>query len=466
MNINLAKSEIIHFVGIGGIGMSGLALIMVGLGFKIQGSDKIFNKNIERLRKNNIKFFLGHSSSNIKKATILVISSAIKQSNVEIKAAKKKNLPIYKRGDMLAHITSLKKNVVVSGSHGKTTTTSLIASIFAKAKLDPTIINGGVINSFESSARLGRSEWSILESDESDGSFVKVPSTYAVVTNIDREHMDYYKSLEDLKNHFIKFMMKVPSFGKTFICIDDKNNKDVFKKSKIKNLLTYGFNKQSNFKIKNVSFYNNKSFFDVEMRLPNKKKTTLRKFEIPLIGNHNIKNATAAIAISYFIGISINVIKNSLKKFKGVERRFNKIFNYNGADIYDDYAHHPTEIQAVIKGVRKIHKQKKITCIFQPHRISRLNDLKKEFCSSFKKANSVILCPVYKAGENLKLNLDYFKFAKQIAKSSNVYVFLLNDKFELAKFLKKYLNAGNIVIGMGAGSISNWIKELPTLMKK
>ena len=466
MNINLAKSEIIHFVGIGGIGMSGLALIMVGLGFKIQGSDKTFNKNIERLRKNNIKFFLGHSSSNIKKATILVISSAIKQSNVEIKAAKKKNLPIYKRGDMLAHITSLKKNVVVSGSHGKTTTTSLIASIFAKAKLDPTIINGGVINSFESSARLGRSEWSILESDESDGSFVKVPSTYAVVTNIDREHMDYYKSLEDLKNHFIKFMMKVPSFGKTFICIDDKNNKDVFKKSKIKNLLTYGFNKQSNFKIKNVSFYNNKSFFDVEMRLPNKKKTTLRKFEIPLIGNHNIKNATAAIAISYFIGISINVIKNSLKKFKGVERRFNKIFNYNGADIYDDYAHHPTEIQAVIKGVRKIHKQKKITCIFQPHRISRLNDLKKEFCSSFKKANSVILCPVYKAGENLKLNLDYFKFAKQIAKSSNVYVFLLNDKFELAKFLKKYLNAGNIVIGMGAGSISNWIKELPTLMKK
>ena len=466
MNINLAKSEIIHFVGIGGIGMSGLALIMVGLGFKIQGSDKTFNKNIERLKKNNVKFFLGHSSSNIKKATILVISSAIKQNNAEIKAAKKKKLPIYKRGDMLAHITSLKKNVVVSGSHGKTTTTSLIASIFAKAKLDPTIINGGVINSFESSARLGRSEWSILESDESDGSFVKVPSTYAVVTNIDREHMDYYKSLEDLKNHFIKFMMKVPSFGKTFICIDDKNNKDVFKKSKIKNLITYGFNKQSNFKIKNVSFYNNKSFFDVEMNLPNKKKNTLRKFEIPLIGNHNIKNATAAIAISYFIGISINVIKNSLKKFKGVERRFNKIFNYNGADIYDDYAHHPTEIQSVIKGVRKSHKQKKITCIFQPHRISRLNDLKKEFCLSFKKANSVILCPIYKAGENLKLNFDYFKFAEQIAKHSNVHVFLLNDQFELAKFLKRYLNAENIVIGMGAGSISNWIKELPSLMKK
>ena len=466
MNINLAKSEIIHFVGIGGIGMSGLALIMTGLGFKVQGSDKSLNKNIERLKKNHVKFFLGHASSNIKKATILVISSAIKSNNIEIKEAKKRNLPIYKRGDMLAHITSLKKNIVVSGSHGKTTTTSLIASIFAKAKLDPTIINGGVINSFENSAKLGKSEWSILESDESDGSFVKVPSTYSVVTNIDREHMDFYKSLDDLKEHFIKFMLNVPSFGKTFVCIDDKNIKDVCKKSKIKNILTYGFNKNSNFKIKNFSFLNNKSFFDVEIHLPNKRKTLLKKFEIPLIGFHNIKNATAAIAVSYFIGISLIKIKNSLKNFKGVERRFNKIFTYNGADIYDDYAHHPTEIREVINSVNYSYKKKKIVCIFQPHRISRVNDLKDEFCSSFKKVNSVILCPVYKAGENLKLNLNYYQFALQISKKSKVKVFLVNNQNQLAKFLKNYLNNKNIVIGMGAGSISNWIKELPTLMRK
>ncbi len=465
MNINLAKSEIIHFVGIGGIGMSGLALIMKGLGFKIQGSDKSLNKNIERLKKNHIKFFLGHASSNIKNATILVVSSAIKNNNIELKAAKKKGLPIYKRGDMLAHITSLKKNIVVSGSHGKTTTTSLIASIFAKAKLDPTIINGGVIHSLENSAKLGKSEWSILESDESDGSFVKVPSTYAVVTNIDREHMDYYKSLDDLKKHFIRFMLKVPSFGKTFICIDDKNNRDVCKISKIKNILTYGFNKNSNFKIKNCSFRKNKSFFDVEMNLPNKKKTILKKFEIPLIGQHNIKNATAAIAVSYFIGISVNILKKSLKNYKGVERRFNKIFSYNGADIYDDYAHHPTEIKEVINGVRNSYKEKKITCIFQPHRVSRLNDLKNEFSASFRKANSVILCPVYKAGENLKLNLNYYKFADQIANKSKVQVFFINNQYDLAKFLKQYLNTENIVIGMGAGSISNWIKELPKLMK-
>ena len=364
MNINLAKSEIIHFVGIGGIGMSGLALIMTGLGFKVQGSDKSPNKNIERLKKNRIKFFFGHASSNIKNATILVISSAIKNNNIEIKEAKKKNLPIYKRGDMLAHITSLKKNIVVSGSHGKTTTTSLIASIFAKAKLDPTIINGGVINSLENSAKLGKSEWSILESDESDGSFVKVPSTYAVVTNIDREHMDYYKSLNELKKHFIKFMLKVPSFGKTFVCSDDKNIKDICKISKIKNILTYGFSNNSNFKIKNLSFQKNKSVFDVEMCLPNKKKTILKKFEIPLIGSHNVKNATAAIAVSYFIGVSPIILKSGLKNFKGVERRFNKIFTYNGAEIYDDYAHHPTEIREVLSGVSNSYKEKKYYVFF------------------------------------------------------------------------------------------------------
>ena len=367
---------------------------------------------------------------------------------------------------MLAHITSLKKNIVVSGSHGKTTTTSLIASIFAKAKLDPTIINGGVINSLDNSAKLGKSDWSILESDESDGSFVKVPSTYAVVTNIDREHMDYYKSLDDLKKHFIKFMKKVPSFGKTFICIDDKNNREVYRQIKIKNILTYGFNNNSNFKIKNTSFFKNKTFFDIEMRLPNKRKTILKKFEIPLIGSHNIKNATAAIAVSHFIGIPLIILKKSLKNFKGVERRFNKIFSYNGADIYDDYAHHPTEIKEVIDGVKNSFKKKKIICIFQPHRISRLNYLKNDFCLSFKRASSVILCPVYKAGENMKLDLNYYKFSEQIAKKSKVQVFLVNNQYELAKFLKQHLNPENIAIGMGAGSISNWIKELPGLIKK
>ena len=225
MQIEIAKTEIIHFVGIGGIGMSGLSLIMKGKGFKVQGSDIISNKNIDRLKSNKIKIYIGHKKSNIKKATILVISSAIKENNPELVEAKRKKLPIYKRGEMLANIVSLTKNIVVVGSHGKTTTTSLISSIFQKTKLDPTIINGGVINSLKNSAKLGRSEWSILEADESDGSFVFIPPTYSVITNIDREHMDYYKSMNDLNNHFVKFIKKVPTFGKSFICLDDKNNK-------------------------------------------------------------------------------------------------------------------------------------------------------------------------------------------------------------------------------------------------
>ena len=248
MKIELAKNEIIHFVGIGGIGMSGLALIMKGLGFKVQGSDISLNKNIERLKNNKIKVYIGHSKRNIKNSTILVVSSAIKQSNSEIQIAKKKQLPVYKRGDMLAHVVSLlKRNIVIAGSHGKTTTTSLVSAIFTKRKLDPTIINGGVLNSFNNSAKLGKSDWCILESDESDGSFIKLSPSYSIITNIDQEHMNYYGSMNNLKELFIKFIEKTPSFGKSFVCLDDKNIKEIIKKIKIKNFYTYGTDKNSHF---------------------------------------------------------------------------------------------------------------------------------------------------------------------------------------------------------------------------
>ena len=252
MKIKLAKSEIIHFIGIGGIGMSGLSLIMKGKGFKVQGSDIASNKNIERLKKENIKIIIGHKKQSINKATIIVVSSAIKKNNPELIEAKKKQLPIYKRGEMLANIVSLTKNIVVVGSHGKTTTTSLIASIFQETKIDPTIINGGVINSINNSAKLGKSDWSILEADESDGSFVYIPPTYSIITNIDREHMDFYSSMDELNKYFTKFVNKVPSFGKSFICIDDKNNKNLIKKLSIKNYYTYGTDIKSNFCIKNI----------------------------------------------------------------------------------------------------------------------------------------------------------------------------------------------------------------------
>ena len=272
MKIKLANTEIIHFIGIGGIGMSGLSLIMKGKGFRVQGSDIYFNKNIERLKKERIKVFIGQKKQNLKNATIVVVSSAIKKTNPELVEAKRKNLPIIPRGKMLAHIVSLMKNIVVVGSHGKTTTTSLIASIFQNTKLDPTIINGGVINSINNTAKLGKSDWSVLEADESDGSFIHIPPTYSIITNIDREHMDFYKSIEDLKKYFTKFIDKVPSFGKTFICLDDKINKVIIKKLKNQNYFTYGFDKKSNFLIKNINQCMTFSEFDLSINIPNKKK--------------------------------------------------------------------------------------------------------------------------------------------------------------------------------------------------
>ncbi len=464
MKIDLAKSEIIHFIGIGGIGMSGLALIMHSMGFKIQGSDMNLNKNIERLKKKKIKIFIGHGKINIKNATVLVISSAIKKNNPELIEGKIKSLPIYKRGEMLGHISSLTKNITVVGSHGKTTTTSLIASIFSKTKIDPTIINGGVLNSLDSSARLGNSNWSILELDESDGSFLQVMPTYSIITNIDREHMDYYKNMENLKDLFKKFLEKIPSFGKSFICFDDKINREIIKKIKIKNFYTYGIHKNCNFYINNVSQNKNFSKFDIKISLPGKKKYFIKNIKIPILGMHNIRNATAAVAVALTIGISKKFIKNGLLNFKGVQRRFNKIFTFNGAEFYDDYAHHPTEIKEVLNGVREAYDHQKIICIFQPHRISRLKDLKKEFTLSFKKADQVVLCPIFSAGEKIKLGFKYYDFAKLLAKNSNVKTFLVHDKNNLAKFVKQNIRGNKIVIGMGAGSISNWIKELPNIL--
>ena len=465
MKIKLAKSELIHFVGIGGIGMSGLAIIMKELGFKVQGSDISTNKNIDRVKQKNIKIYIGHKKQNINKSTILVISSAIKKNNPEVLFAKKRKIPIYTRGEMLANVVSLMKNVVVAGSHGKTTTTSLISNIFSHAKIDPTVINGGVLNSFSGSARLGKSDWCILESDESDGSFIKIPPTYSIVTNIDKEHLDYYKSLEILKKNFVKFIEKIPSFGKVFICLDDKINKQVIKKIRNLNYSTYGTNKLSNFKILNISQNENYSKFNIKISLPGSKEKLIKNIKVPLIGLHNIRNSTAAAAVAFSIGIPIKIIKNGLEKFSGVQRRFTKIFSFQNIPFFDDYAHHPTEITEVLDGVREVYKNKEIVCIFQPHRISRLKNLHDEFSKSFKKADTVILCPIFKAGENIKLPFSYNYFAKKIIKKSNVKLILINNNLDLVKYVKQNIYGNKIVIGMGAGSISNWIRDLPNYIK-
>ena len=464
MKIELAKKETIHFIGIGGIGMSGLSLVMKAKGFKIQGSDIAMNKNIEKLKKQNVKIFVGHKKQNIKNVTIVVISSAIKKNNPELIEAQRKKLPIIKRGKMLANLVSLMKNIVVVGSHGKTTTTSLVSSIFEKTSLDPTIINGGIINSIKGTAKLGKSDWSILEADESDGSFIHILPTYSIITNIDREHMDFYKSMKDLKNYFIQFLKKVPSFGKSFICVDDKINNELIKEIKNKNFYTYGTKSTANFLIKNIKQTKDYSKFDLIIKLPNMKKKIIKNFKIPLLGIHNIRNSTAAIAVAYTVGISTSDIKKGLIYFKGVQRRFNKIFTYNNVDFYDDYAHHPTEIRSVLEGVKNVFANYEKVCIFQPHRVSRLKDLKKEFTYCFKHADTVILCPIYTAGEKIKLGFDYNNFAKEIIKNSKVKLFLVKNNLQLAKFLKQNIYGDKIVIGMGAGSISNWIKKLPELM--
>jgi len=276
--------------------------------------------------------------------------------------------------------------------------------------------------------------------------------------------MDYYDSMNDLKNLFIKFINKVPSFGKSFICIDDKNNNNLLKRIKIKNFYTYGTNSKSQFRIKNIKQTKEYSEYDLLINLPGKKNLRINKIKIPLLGIHNIRNSTAAAAVALSIGISKNIIKSGLKEFKGVQRRFNKIFTHRETNFYDDYAHHPTEIKEVLNGVRAAYKKEEVICIFQPHRISRLKDLKKEFSLAFKKADSVILCPVYAAGEKIKLGFNYNNFAKDIIKNSKVKLFMVNDQYELGKLIKNTIYGKKIVVGMGAGTISTWMKELPNLI--
>ena len=458
--INLGQKDIIHFVGIGGIGMSGLAQIMKNMGFKVQGSDRSKNKNTNNCSKLGIKIFIGHSPSNIKKATIIVKSSAIKNNNLELKYAKKKNISIFSRAELLADVVSLKKNIIITGSHGKTTTTSLVAKILSDQKLDPTIINGGVINSFNSNAKLGRGDWAILEADESDGSFLKLPINYSIVTNIDYEHLDYYKNYRNLEKSFLEFINKTPPTGKSIICIDNNNIRKILNKIKNKNILTYGENKRADYQIKKIKYFFNSTTFDLSFKDKNKKINNIRKINVKLLGKHNVLNSSAALIVCLNLGANINIIKKSLKNFSGVQRRMSKIFSKNKNDFYDDYAHHPTEISSILEGVKNVNPKRKIISIFEPHRYSRVMSLKNEFSKCFLKSNLVIILPIYAAGEKKNLSFDLVKFSNLIAKNSNTQVIIVKNEIDLRNYLKKNLISDEIVIGMGAGAISKWMAGL------
>ena len=459
IKINLAQKDIIHFVGIGGIGMSGLAQIMKNMGFVIQGSDQNKNKNTISCTKSGIKIFIGHSTSNVKNATILVKSSAIKNNNTEVKFAKKNKIPIYSRAEVLADVVSLKKNVIITGSHGKTTTTSLIAKILSDQKLDPTIINGGVINSLKSNAKLGKGEWAILEADESDGSFLKLPINYSVVTNLDKEHLDYYKNYKNLEKSFIEFINKTPPTGKSIICIDDNNVRKILNKIKNKNILTYGESKKAHYQLKNIKYKLDSTSFDLSFK-NKKEKKNIKNINVKLIGKHNALNAAAAFTVCLNLGANLNTIKKSLKNFSGVQRRMTKIFTKNSNDFYDDYAHHPTEIRSILEGVHNVSPKRKIISVFEPHRFSRVISLKKEFSKCFSKSNLVIMCPLYAAGETKDYKFNLIKFASLIAKNSKTQVIIVKNEIELSNYFKKNLISNEIIIGMGAGIISKWMRGI------
>ena len=458
--ISLGQKDIIHFVGIGGIGMSGLAKIMKNMGFKVQGSDQNKNRNTVSCSKFGIKIFFGHSSSNVTKATILVKSTAIKNNNTELKYARKNKIPIYSRAEILADAVSLKKNIIITGSHGKTTTTSLVAKILSDQKLDPTIINGGVINSLKSNAKLGKGDWAILEADESDGSFLKLPINYSIVTNIDYEHLDYYKTYKNLENSFVEFINKTPPTGKAIICIDSSNVKKILKKIKNKNILLYGENEKADYKIQKIRYSFDNTSFDLSFKNKEKKYKIIKNINVKLLGKHNVLNAAAAFIVCLNIGANISQVKRSLKNFSGVQRRMTKVFSKNKNDFYDDYAHHPTEIKSVLEGVRNVNVKRKIISIFEPHRYSRALHLKKEFSNSFKKSDLVIVCPLYAAGERKNSKFDLIKFARLIAKNSKTQVIIVKNEIDLEKYLKKNLISDEIIIGMGAGSISRWMVGL------
>ena len=458
--IKLGKQEIIHFVGIGGIGMSGLAQIMKTMNFDVQGSDINQNKNIENCKRLGIKILIGHKKKNIKRVTILVKSSAIKSNNIELLEAKKNKIPIFDRIEMLANVINLKKNIIITGSHGKTTTTSLVAKVISAARLDPTIINGGVINSLKNNAKLGQGAWAVVEADESDGSFLKVPINYSIVTNIDKEHLDYYKNFNNLLEAFKKFIEKTPPIGKSFLCLDDSNIRKIIKNIKIRNYLTYGFHEDSNYQVCNLKHKINFTKFDLKIKNIGFKNIHVKNILLNLIGKHNVLNATATFSLCLNLGLKENVIKKALKNFSGVQRRLTLVFKKNKIQFYDDYAHHPTEIKSVLEGIKAISMKRKIISIFQPHRYSRIKNLKFEFASCFKNSDQVILCPVYAAGESTDKTYNEKRFAQLISKFSKTQVILIENENDLTKYFRKNLIKDEIVIGMGAGSISKWMYNL------
>jgi len=456
----------IHFVGIGGIGMSGIAEVMHAFGYNVQGSDIVNNQNIKRLRKKGIKIFLGHSKNNVKNVNILVVSSAIKKNNPEIHYSKEKNIKIYKRSEMLSSLMNFKESIAISGTHGKTTTTSLISAVLENAKFDPTTIIGGIVNAYKSTARIGKSKWMVVEADESDGSLSNFFPKIGVITNINKEHMDFYQSYNKLQNNFYQFIKNIPFDGLAVLCKDNLGVKKLIKKITNRNFITYGFFKDSDLRALNVSFNKTSSCFDVEIKQNFLfKKEIIKGIKLNMLGKHNVLNCLAAICVAKILNIKTENIKKSFKKFKGIKRRFTLIDTIAGVKIFDDYAHHPEEIKSTLDLVQ-ILKPKNTVIVFQPHRYSRFGNLYNNFKKVLKNCDKLIVADVYPAGETSVNSLSKEKFVKDINRLKNNLAVPLNKISDLPKIIKKNTRFGDIVIFIGAGDISRWAYKLPTQMKK
>lgn len=457
--------DTIHFIGIGGIGMSGIAEVMHNLGYKIQGSDLSENNNTKRLQDLGVKIFTGHQPENIVNASYLVVSSAIRPENPEVLAALERRIPIIRRSEMLAELMRLKCSIAVSGSHGKTTTTCLVACLFEAAGLKPTVINGGIINNRSTNAYLGSSDYLIAEADESDATFINIPSTIGIITNIDPEHMDFYKDFPTLINAFKSFILNLPFYGFAVACIDHTIVRKLIKDITTRKVISYGIDSQdANIRGYNISSDISKSTFDVKINLPHTSGSTIiERITIPTPGMHNVLNALAAIAVGVELDFGVKAIKEGFKNFQGVKRRFTKITEYNGASIIDDYAHHPAEIKATLSTAKIITKanNRKIIAIFQPHRYSRLKYLFNDFANCFSDADEVYITDVYGAGEQPINGISGEDLVKnmQLNHSHNNVKFLGTPE-TIPQIIKTQTKPGDLVVMMGAGSISNWANNL------
>ena len=455
----------IHFIGIGGIGMSGIAEILFQSGYKVQGSDLSKSNNTNRLENLGIKIYIGQQKSNIVNAKIIVVSTAISKTNEEYVAAKKMFLPIVHRSEMLGELMRLKQSIAIAGTHGKTTTTSLIAKMIEENGMDPTIINGGIISSLASNARLGNGEWMVVEADESDGSFAKLNPTAAIITNIDLEHLDYHKTEENLETAFFNFVSSIPFYGFVCLCIDNPRTQKLMSKLENKKVITYGMSANADIRATNISYKKNMMHFSLNISNNRDLQRKFYEIEFSMIGIHNIQNALATIATGIELKIPITKIKNTLKNFTGVQRRFQKVGNFKNTTIIDDYGHHPVEINSALAAARLLAPENKIISIFQPHRYTRLKDLFEEFCRSFNDADQVLLLDVYPAGEKPIKNFESINLERGLANYGHKNVIYIKDQNLLTKKLIKLINPNDLIICLGAGSITNIANNLEKELK-